>query len=266
MKKFTVALFLSLSFISAFSQKFNYEYNGRRNPSIKKDNLKEVKYLDDISSELWRKMTLPYPERLELDRRKSMDYSSAYYLFPQENNYNKLVDYVAVEIAGISNGKTIISESPDNKLTMDQKNLLNSIDPGTDINIRVFFKYRSLVKNDTAANKVLIGHIPVTAIPAKEAEYEGGFKGLTEYLHQNIFALIGKNNRAKVQNAVVKFIISEQGVIGDVKLFRRSEDLKTDQIILDAIKKMPNWKPAQNSKGQKIKQEFSIPLGIEGGC
>ena len=32
------------------------------------------------------------------------------------------------------------------------------------------------------------------------------------------------------------------------------------------IQKMPDWKPAENAKGQKVKQEVEIPFLSGGGC
>jgi len=45
----------------------------------------------------------------------------------------------------------------------------------------------------------------------------------------------------------------------------KTEKLNEVKLILDETKKMPKWKPAKNSEGIKIKQEFSIPFG-GGGC
>jgi len=62
----------------------------------------------------------------------------------------------------------------------------------------------------------------------------------------------------------VKFTVNEEGKIVDALIFRSSEDPKADQLLLDAINKMPEWKPARNSTGMKIKQEFTIPMS--NGC
>jgi TonB family protein len=62
----------------------------------------------------------------------------------------------------------------------------------------------------------------------------------------------------------VKFTVNEEGGIMNPKMLRTSRDSKADKLVLEAISKMPKWKPAQNSKGVKVKQEFTVPFG--GGC
>jgi len=50
------------------------------------------------------------------------------------------------------------------------------------------------------------------------------------------------------------------------QLSKTSGDQKTDKLLLKAINKMPKWKPAENSDGIKVKQEFEFSVGNCGGC
>jgi TonB family protein len=266
MKNTIIIQLLLLLFINCFSQNSNYKYNGRLTPSVKKEKLNQAKLVSDITPDLWHKLVLPYKEQIELDSIRRMDYSLGYYLFPQ-GGYDIFIDYVSVEISGICNGKIQASQNTNDELTTEQKNILNTVDPGTDIRIKIKFKYKNKKKNNFDNGKIIEGELAVTAVPETEAEYPGGFKQLTEYLTENVINKISeKSFPEKIRQAIVKFTVNEEGQIVAAKIFRSSTDLKTDILLLNAITKMPKWKPAKNSKGIKVKQEFSIPFGNSDGC
>jgi TonB family protein len=110
------------------------------------------------------------------------------------------------------------------------------------------------------------GQYSITIVPAMEAEFPGGFKQISTYLNDNFFNKITqKGNTDKIRQTSLKFTINEEGKVVNSKIFNTSSDVKIDQLLLEAINKMPKWKPAKNSKGIKVKQEFMIPFG-GGGC
>ena len=61
------------------------------------------------------------------------------------------------------------------------------------------------------------------------------------------------------------FTVNEEGDVVDAKISKTSGDLLTDKLIVEGISKMPKWKPAKNSKGEKVKQDFIFNVG-NGGC
>ena len=65
--------------------------------------------------------------------------------------------------------------------------------------------------------------------------------------------------------AMAKFTVNEEGEIVDAKISTPSKDPKIDQLLLDALSKMPKWIPAEDSKGLKVKQEFTFRT-INNGC
>jgi TonB family protein len=138
---------------------------------------------------------------------------------------------------------------------------------GTDIRIKIRFNFKNQ-PNDSGVNvnKINEGEYVVTVIPETEAEYPGGYKQLTEYLNENVFSKISeKNTSEKIQQAILRFTVNEDGQIVDTRIAKTTTYPKIDELLLDATNKMPKWTPAENSKGIKVKQEFSIPLG-GGGC
>ena len=60
--------------------------------------------------------------------------------------------------------------------------------------------------------------------------------------------------------------MSENGQVTSPKVYRSSGDKNIDNLMLEAIRKMPEWKPAQTADGTKVKQQFEFSIGTEGGC
>ena len=265
MKNIVITLFLFLLFITGFSQNSRYEYSGRLTPSIKKETLNEAKIISEIMPEFCRYFVLPWNEHLIAQQLKLKYYSQGYYIQPQEN-YNQIMDYVSILISATCNGKAFTSQSTSELLTTEQKNILYATDLGTDISIKIKFKYKNQANdNRDSGCKIKEGEYVVTVVPETEAEYPGGFKQMTEYLMENVMNKISEKSASeKIRQAIVKFMVNEEGQIVDAKILRTSTDPKIDKLLLDATIKMPKWRPAENSKGIKVKQEFSIPLG--GGC
>lgn len=256
MKTIIMIPLMLLYIIPCFSQATGYEYTGRFNPVVKKEKLNEVIFINDLTPELWRQLAVPYAERLSLNKRKKVE---GFY------NYNTIVDYVLVVISTMSNGKLLTAKSTTDKLTPAQKNILNLVEDGGDIIIDIAFKFK-IESPDATAGHVIKGQLAVTAIPMREAEFPGGYKQFTAYVQKHIFNQLSKPDATeKIQQVVVNFIVDEEGRIVIPRLSKSSSDKAIDKLVLDAIENMPRWKPAFNSKGIRVKQQFSIPLGM-GGC
>ncbi|MCW3085842.1 MAG: hypothetical protein JWP12_3208 [Bacteroidetes bacterium] len=267
MKTNILILLLLLLSGTGFSQKAMYEYTGRNTPFVKKEKLKEARTISDLTPELWQKIAIPYKEREELERRRKTEYSLGYLLYPQ-GGYNAVVEYVSIEISAFSKGKLVSAQSKDEQLTEAQKNMLSSLESDADINIKIKFKYKNYVdENRDVDLAIKEGNLTVAVIPETEAQYPGGFKQLTTYLTEAVFKKLTEQSAAhNIAYATVKFTVNEQGHVANAYLLQTSGDYATDKLILDAITKMPAWKPAKNAKGVSVKQEFSIPFGEGGGC
>jgi TonB family protein len=265
MKNSLVTLLLSLFISTGFTQNSKFEYTGRLTPAIKKAKLNEANLIYEIMPQFSRYFVLPYNDRSQFDKQVITIYPQAY-MFPQDN-YNYLFNYVAVEISAICDGKVITSVSKNDTLTAAQKDILNTADLGNDISIKIKFNYKNgAIDSHGTTCKINEGEYSVTVIPQTEAEYPGGFKQFTQYFTKNVFNKMPEQpNTEKIQQAVLKFTIDEEGQIVNARISKTSTDPKIDGIILEATNKMPRWVPAQNAKGLKIKQEFSIPFG-GGGC
>lgn len=176
---------------------------------------------------------------------------------------NWISDYVSVEISATYAGKVMKAVSSNDALNSEQKNILNTADIGTSIVVDVNYKYKNSVTEDIV-NHVM--HTWLTVVPEIEAEYPGGYNRMTKYFKENGINKISESGRKLFQQVLIRFSIDKKGEIVDSKIYETSGDAEIDKILIEAINKMPKWRPAQNSKGIKVKQEFEFNVGTNGGC
>lgn len=214
---------------TGFSRDLRFEVSGNYSRPITKEKLTGAKSLNDL---------IPY--------------------YPT----NWITDYISVEISATSNGQFIKGISANNILSTEQKNILNAIDLGSDLAINVKYNYLNPVTNIIENNKM---NVSMTVVPEKEAECVTGKQQLIKYLKENAIDKISETILEQFQQAVVLFTINENGEINNANIFMTSGDSKTDILLLEVINNMPKWKPAENRKGIKVKQEFKFSVG-KGGC
>lgn len=228
MKNTLLMLLFSFLFLSGISQDMGYELRARNTRAVTKQNLYEVKLISDI---------IPgYP-------------------------VNWVTDYISVEVMANSNGQSIKAKSENDVLTTRQQDILNNVNPGTDIVINILYKSKNSVTDKIETSNM---NVLMTVVPEIEAEYMGGKQQLKKYLMENFSNKITETVPVELQEGMVKFTVNEAGEIGNVQIAKSSGDLKTDQLLLEAIHNMPKWKPAENSMGIKVKQEFAFSLGKVG--
>jgi len=263
MKHIFITQLLFLIIFSSHSQNTKFEYSGRFTATVKSEDLKEAKFIGDISADVFRKLGLPPEESRRLNQL--LDHSGIS-IFPP-GNYNKIIDFVSVILSAECKGKAITATSPGDNLSAEQINMLNKVDLGSDIYIDINFKFKKEYCYSPAdENKIMQGRMVVTVIPATEAEFPGGFKQFSTYYQDKVFSkFTDAASTEKIQNASIRFTVNEKGQVVDPKIGRTSSDPKIDKQILESTKKMPLWKPAENPKGVKVSEEFEILFG-SGGC
>lgn len=170
--------------------------------------------------------------------------------------------FISVEILASYKGKMRTAISKNDVLTQEQKDLMDRVDVGTEIEVNV----RYLPNNTLTHNDVKIFGFKFMVHPENEAEYLGGQQKLKQYLKDNAIDKIPSGIFEGYDLAVVKFTISETGEITDVHIFETSKDEKIDQLLLESICNMPNWKPAEYTNGTKAKQEFALMVGNMENC
>lgn len=256
MKVIFIFVFLLLVFGTGFSQNTQYGILGMYNFPTNQT----------AASELSLEVRARYARPI-----KKETLHKAVFLSDLSAGYPKawVTDYISTEISTTCNGKATKAVGKNNTLTTEQRNILKTVDMGSDIVIDVLYEYQNAATNDTYLMSL---HIIVTLAPEidteyvgadkqTEAEYIGGEQQMRAYFKQYAMDKISKTDAQKIEKGTVRFTVNEKGEIAHATLFKTSGNAKTDKLLLEAIYKMPKWKPAENSKGMKIHQEFDFSIG-----
>jgi TonB family protein len=232
MKNTLITLLFSSVFATGFSQDLSYDVRVRYTHPVLMEKLNDAQLLSDFIAD--------YPT-------------------------NWVNDYASVEISATNAGKTMKAFGMNQTLNSTQKDILKKADLGTDIVIDVAYKYKNSVTNNIENRSM---HVSMTLVPEVEAAFVGGYQQLTKYLKETVINQISETIPKEFQAGIVIFTINEQGEIANSQISKTSGDTKTDKLLLEAINNMPKWKPAENSKGIKVKQQFAFNVGRvgKGGC
>ena len=171
-------------------------------------------------------------------------------------------EYVSVEVLTSYKGKIKKAVSQNDILSQAQKSIMKKADVGSDISVKV--KY--LPKNTLTNNDVKEINFSFKINPDIEATYKGGEQQLKKYLKETAINKINDDSFDTKNLAAVKFAINEKGQVIDAHIFETSKNEQVDKLLLEAISKMPNWKPAEYANNLKVKQEFVLTVGNHESC
>ncbi|HMG15271.1 MAG TPA: energy transducer TonB [Saprospiraceae bacterium] len=230
MKYSIISFAFFLSVFNSSAQNLNYAVHGTYANAVKKEKITDAKTMSDI---------IPY-------------YPASW-----------IMKYNSAEIVVTTGGKTLKAEAKDYQLDSAQTNLLNTATLGSDISINIDYEYKNAVTDNTETGTM---NYSTTVIPEIEADYIGGHEALMEYIKKNGIDKIPEKDPKHAIEASIRFTVNEVGEISNAKISRASDDPKTDNLLLDIINKMPKWRPAENSKGIRVKQEFVFNVSNRGGC
>ncbi|MCP9745185.1 energy transducer TonB [Lacihabitans sp. CS3-21] len=229
MKKLILGLLLSTTFLSGFAQDLAYEVRGKYLRTVTKDVLEHSNLLSDIIA--------GYP-------------------------VNWVKEYVSVDVLTEKDGKTEIAKGENQVLNTEQKSILNKADLDSEVHINVHYKSINSGTERKENNEMVV---KMTVVPDIQAEFEGGYENLKKYLKDNLIDRIIENTPPEFQKGKVVFKIDPNGKLVDAEILEPSGDTNMDNFLLEVFRNMPNWKPAQNATGEKVKQRFEFSMGI-GGC
>ncbi len=171
-------------------------------------------------------------------------------------------EYISVEISAYKNGTQTKASGISDVLNQEQKELIRLADRSSDIAVIVKYLPENSLKNNTVEQY----DFKVTIMPDKNAVYAEGAAQLIQYLQKNSIANIEAGSFTGYDLTAIKFTITEQGHITDIQVAMPSKDAKIDEMLVTAISKMPNWKPAEFSNGLKVKQDFILTIGNMENC
>jgi len=228
MKKIIITALLSMLIITGFAQDLSYGIHGKYTHPVKKEVLNNAATMSDI---------IPY--------------------YP----VHWITGYVSVEISATRDGKEIMAAGANDTLTKEQKNILNEVDLGTELVINIKFKSKNSVTGNIYVDDM---NYSATAVPETEAEYSSGNQQMTQYLKENAIDKIPEISSEQIQGVIVAFTVDEEGEIANAQISRTSGDPKIDKLLVKAINNMPKWRPAEDSKGIRVKQDFEFRVGTTG--
>lgn len=229
MKKLVFGLLFSTTFLSGIAQDLAYEVRGKYLRTVTKDVLEHSNLLSDI--------IVGYP-------------------------VNWVKEYVSVDVLTEKDGKTEIAKGENQVLNTEQKSILNKADLESEVHINVRYISINSVTERKENNEMVV---KMTVVPDIQAEFEGGYENLKKYLKDNLIDRIIENTPPEFQKGKVVFKIDPNGKLVDAEILESSGDPNMDNFLLEVFRNMPNWKPAQNATGEKVKQRFEFSMGI-GGC
>jgi TonB family protein len=281
MKASILSIFKILVSLLGFSQNPEFSLDPGIRPAVKIERLPSAKTIHDINPDFCRQLELPWRQRQHLNtllnRQNLFLVSSqlnsyggilnAKYNFLQKD-FDNIITYQSVEIVTFTNGKSATAIGKNEILTKEQKRIIQNADQDSEIRVKIRFMYKNHAY-DLSDKEELVkeGEFVVKVVPETEAIFPGGLPSLSEYLLKNM----GKNMPTLskdqfLQDASVKFVVDTDGRMSNHRISRTTGVSKVDKFLLEIIRKMPEWKPAKNAKGQKVKQEIEIPFSSNGGC
>jgi len=170
------------------------------------------------------------------------------------------VSFQTVTVAVLQDGDEILEIGDSKELNAAQIMLLQS----TDYSTNFYIKARGKNKHpETGKIEDYVYYL--TIIPEKEAEYTSGHDALIAYLKENSKEKTAIIKEDKLQPGKVQFTVTKKGTIANVKLISTSGYISVDEALIKIITNMPEkWEPAENSKGEKVDQEFVFFFGTAG--
>lgn len=266
MKNHITLVLLLLGIGSIHSQNQKFEVLKKFGPSVNSRAIAQARTVNELSPDLWSSLILPAFEYNRLMQRRIEEYPQPQNYEYSQEKYKQILDIIGTNISITSVGKTVTAENAGDNLSEEQKTLLKQAANGSEIHVKIKFVYKDQQADRWGdRNRILEGESILAVIPDRQAEFPGGYKEITEYYLRNVIHILDDTKATeKAQQASVKFIVNEQGQIAEAKLIKTSSDPKIDQLILDATKTMPQWNPAMNSKGVKLKQEISLQFTRQG--
>ncbi|MDG1476017.1 MAG: energy transducer TonB, partial [Vicingaceae bacterium] len=165
--------------------------------------------------------------------------------------------YNSVTVSTNVNGKIIEEHGKNEKLTAEQKKLIENAQ-----SVLLVVQYQKKNAAGEVQNRQM--NVPLIVTPKTEAKYEGGYNQMITYLKENSLKEINAKNFTHLPQPSISFTINEDGTPESVALKASSRDDEIDQLLVKLIKSMPKWEPAINEAGENIKQEFVLNIGQDG--
>lgn len=229
----------------------------RLNPAVSVHDLKSAQTVNQLSPKLWQMMKIPSHERAILDDKLRF---SIGFQVQNSTSYASLVTVVESELVATVEGMKMTAKGNGESLSDQQKRLIGMLKLGDEFDVKLKFKHN----DKSISNKVVEAQVVVSVLPHHPADFNGGIDAFRIYLEKNILSVVRQDDAfGDLDNAKVTFQVNAAGKVSDVKLVVEAANEKTNQLIIQALNKMPNWLPARNVEGQPENQLVKYSFG---GC
>ena len=202
--------------------------------------------------------------RFNVIKKTDLDKVSSFGDFIGEEHAQRIVSYSSVSVIILDGQeKTDIQETGNSGvLTPAQIKLLQSSDYSTNILVSAYFQE----KNPETGQVEEQHWTPyLTIIPEVQASYSGGMDKLKRILKDKSQDARKGVDPEKLRPAKLFFTVTKNGLIENVHLDRTSGFQLVDKKMIELISTtQKDWKPAQNSKGEKVDQELVVSFGLLG--
>lgn len=102
-----------------------------------------------------------------------------------------------------------------------------------------------------------------TAFPVEEAEFEGGFKALRDFIGKNLTYPDLAREIGKEGTVYVSFVIDEKGLVESTKVLK-GIGAGCDEEAVRVVSKIPKFKkPGKNAAGKPVKVLYNIPIAFK---
>ena len=179
-----------------------------------------------------------------------------------ENYPHKWIkEYVSVEVKASDGNHNVIAMGKDDKLTEEQLEVFQNAELATDIVVDVDYKSKNYINNEIESQEL---KVYMTVVPEKEATYAGGYEKMIYYLEENSRSQMETYDLNKMQRAIIQFTVNEKGETESIRIGQSTGEEEVDKLLVDLISAMPDWNPAEQADGKKVKQHFEFTVGRDG--
>lgn len=222
------------------------------------------KEIDKVEKKIFTDFIYDVGTRFSGIKKEKVDKATSIDAFFNEEELQKMVSITSVSVILIIDDKqSDIRETGYSKsLTKAQLKLLQTSNYATNFLIRAEYEQKN---KETGELEKSYSTPHLTIVPEKQATYVNGKAALKAYLKDNSEAARVGVDADKLQAAKLFFTVTKNGTIENIRLDRPSGYPHLDKTMIELITKAPGvWKPAENTKGEKVDQELVISFGLMG--
>lgn len=172
-------------------------------------------------------------------------------------------DYVSSKLSLVMDGETRIAQGTNDQFNAAQKHLLEKAQIGSTIAVEVKYKVLNSITLNVDEKTM---NFSISLVPMKEACFVGGEEQLNQFLREKTIDRFSAFGFESFEAAKILFTINAKGMAEEVEVAISSGNKEVDELLIDAIKKMPSWTPAMDAIGNPVNQKFQFNVGLAIGC